>query len=273
MKIDYKLEIDKDEINAFFNGINKVVTNAVKNAVSSLNSKNKRSIFSSSEYIEGFNDRIESGVNSLSNGGTNGLGADPEIKSKSYSSVENKIKNEKEERQKRQDTLFGRTMFVELVRIWCKNFDIENAPQPDRFSHISRAFNQHSKEIFLYIRGVGGLTNAVRDAYGEIVNFEQGIINIENEGRRIAFNTNTRLIAENMCQVASQLIPELYQMLEYDKSIRNEKIGSKYYQIFKISDNTVADNNPNNVAANSEVLNDQDYVNPSYLNPSWSEQK
>lgn len=291
MKVKYKLKVDKGEISSFFNGISKVVrefSKGIKNSVGQFppidmpypypnGTGNQVGIGSDvdvdnldkyPDMPEHVKDEIRKRNSEKVNRKKNiVVGLDGSKTTVKDSEPKHLVEDTSVTKQKRQDTLFGRSLFLELARIWCKNFDIEGAPQPDRFSHISSAFNQHSKEIFMYMRSVGGLTESVRDVYAELINVDLDSVQNSNE-LRIPFLTNTRLIAENMCQVASQLVPELYEMLEYDKSKRTEKIGSKYFQCFIVSDNTVVDNNPSNLVV--EVPQDQDYMNPSYLNPSWS---
>lgn len=84
------------------------------------------------------------------------------------------------------DVLEGTYAFEALMRTWVVNFEVENAPQPDRYAAFLAAFTGYSGQVNAYIRSRGGLGGACVDTLART-----GIVapeDAEKIGKRIAVN-------------------------------------------------------------------------------------
>jgi hypothetical protein len=85
-----------------------------------------------------------------------------------------------------QDVLEGIYAFEALMRTWVVNFEVEDAPQPDRYSAFLACFTGYSAQVNAYIRSRGGLGGACIDTLART-----GIVapeDAERIGKRIALN-------------------------------------------------------------------------------------
>ena len=108
----------------------------------------------------------------------------------------------------------GKSFFQDFIDIWKKNWNDENADQPDRGDLLINTMNDFSLPIFKFIRSVGGLTHAVMHttppSSGNYADLD--------------YRRKCRLYAENIAQVSSILCPPLGEFLEYPFSLKT-KIG------------------------------------------------
>lgn len=84
------------------------------------------------------------------------------------------------------DVLEGTYAFEALMRTWVMNFEVEDAPQPDRYAAFLAAFTGYSGQVNAYIRSRGGLGGACVDTLART-----GIVAPEDAariGKRIAVN-------------------------------------------------------------------------------------
>jgi len=84
------------------------------------------------------------------------------------------------------DVLEGTYAFEALMRTWVTNFEVEDAPQPDRYAAFLAAFTGYSGQVNAYIRSRGGLGGACVDTLART-----GIVAPEDAariGKRIAVN-------------------------------------------------------------------------------------
>ena len=80
----------------------------------------------------------------------------------------------------------GTRAWAPVVRTWAQNFEVEEAPQPDRASSLMAVFNGHGRSATAYIRERGGLAGACIDTLAR-----EGIVapeHAESVGKRIALN-------------------------------------------------------------------------------------
>ena len=98
--------------------------------------------------------------------------------------------------------------------MWRKNFGIADAPQPDRVANLSVALNPF---VSVYLSQRDGLTHATREA---IYLLDGG----DPEAATWTLNAQqvreSRLVAENIAQVASFHAPEIAEQLEYAHKYR-----------------------------------------------------
>ena len=80
----------------------------------------------------------------------------------------------------------GMRAWTPVVRTWASNFEVEDAPQPDRPAALMAVFSFHSRGVMAYLRERGGLAGACIDtlARENIVAPEDA----EHVGRRMALN-------------------------------------------------------------------------------------
>jgi hypothetical protein len=80
----------------------------------------------------------------------------------------------------------GTRAWAPVVRTWAQNFEVEDAPQPDRAGSLMAVFNGHGRSATAYIRERGGLAGACIDtlARENIVAPDAA----ESIGKRIALN-------------------------------------------------------------------------------------
>ena len=80
----------------------------------------------------------------------------------------------------------GTHAWAPVVRTWASNFEVANAPQPDRAGALMAVFSAHSRAVAAYIRERGGLAGAVIDtlARENIVAPDTAAV----VGKRIALN-------------------------------------------------------------------------------------
>jgi hypothetical protein len=84
------------------------------------------------------------------------------------------------------EVLEGTYAFEALMRTWVTNFEVEDAPQPDRHAAFLAAFTGYSAQVNAYIRSRGGLGGACVDTLART-----GIVAPEDAariGKRIAVN-------------------------------------------------------------------------------------
>ena len=84
------------------------------------------------------------------------------------------------------DVLEGTYAFEALMRTWVTNFEVEDAPQPDRYAAFLACFTGYSGQVNAYIRSRGGLGGACVDTLART-----GIVAPEDAdkiGKRIAVN-------------------------------------------------------------------------------------
>jgi hypothetical protein len=84
------------------------------------------------------------------------------------------------------DVLEGTYAFEALMRTWVVNFEVEDAPQPDRYAAFLACFTGYSGQVNAYIRSRGGLGGACVDTLART-----GIVAPEDAdkiGKRIAVN-------------------------------------------------------------------------------------
>lgn len=82
--------------------------------------------------------------------------------------------------------LEGTYAFEALMRTWVTNFEVEDAPQPDRYAAFLACFTGYSGQVNAYIRSRGGLGGACVDTLART-----GIVAPEDAdkiGKRIAVN-------------------------------------------------------------------------------------
>jgi hypothetical protein len=97
----------------------------------------------------------------------------------------------------------GRDVFHKLVASWCSNFEVKDAPQPDRTSLLLAAFTGYGRVTSLYIREKGGLASAVIDGL-----LGQNLV-ASDEAVKLG-----KRIAGNMVQVATVMSIPLDGMME-----------------------------------------------------------
>jgi hypothetical protein len=102
----------------------------------------------------------------------------------------------------------GKTAWKMLIMEWRKGFGDATAEQPDRLTMLNRFRFLHNGAVLYYVKQMGGLTLATR----RLLAGELG----EDE-KSLAIRRESRLLAENITQVASQVWPELNDLLEYTK--------------------------------------------------------
>jgi len=91
-----------------------------------------------------------------------------------------------EEARMDPDVREGTYAFEALMRTWVVNFEVENAPQPDRYAAFLACFTGYSAQVNAYIRSRGGLGGACIDTLART-----GIVSPEDAeriGKRIAVN-------------------------------------------------------------------------------------
>lgn len=98
----------------------------------------------------------------------------------------------------------GGVAFYHLVTTWAQNFN-RKGKQPDRARAVAETMQEHGRDVFFFLRDVGGLTKAVRSVSPNLGKAE------------------SRLIAENMASVSSALGVGLSDYLEYDQETRSIK--------------------------------------------------
>ena len=93
----------------------------------------------------------------------------------------------------------GRVVFEDLVAMWLRNFQEEDATQPPRGDEVKRlSLCKDGQRLLHYILSVGGVTHAVCDVWPQSPD-----------------NSRIRYVAENITQVSSILFPEVAELLEY----------------------------------------------------------
>jgi hypothetical protein len=80
----------------------------------------------------------------------------------------------------------GTRAWVSVVRTWASNFEVEDAPQPDRASALMAVFSGYPRAVNAYIRERGGLAGACIDTLArENITAPDAA---EKIGRRMALN-------------------------------------------------------------------------------------
>ena len=139
---------------------------------------------------------------------------------KEIDKLNSKLETKREGYGTEEELQEGAMVFNSMCNSWAENFEelIKNPFSDDLPKQIDRALllkntvNNHSRTLFCYVRHCGGLTHAVLST-----------LNLENTNPSTHhFQKISRLIAENMAQVASLLCPPLSDFLEYPWSIENE---------------------------------------------------
>ena len=80
----------------------------------------------------------------------------------------------------------GMRAWTPVVRTWASNFEVEDAPQPDRPAALMAVFSFHSRSVMAYLRERGGLAGACIDTLAR-----ENIVAPEDAapvGRRMALN-------------------------------------------------------------------------------------
>lgn len=80
----------------------------------------------------------------------------------------------------------GASAWAPLMRTWAQNFEVEDAPQPDRAGALMAVFVGYPRSVEAYIRERGGLAGACIDTLAR-----EGIVTpdaAESIGKRIALN-------------------------------------------------------------------------------------
>lgn len=80
----------------------------------------------------------------------------------------------------------GASAWAPLMRTWAQNFEVEDAPQPDRAGALMAVFVGYPRSVEAYIRERGGLAGACVDTLAR-----EGIVTpdaAESTGKRIALN-------------------------------------------------------------------------------------
>jgi len=111
--------------------------------------------------------------------------------------------------EKRVKALHGKDQWIALVEVWRKNFGIADAPQPDRVANLTVALNPF---VAVYLSQRDGLTHATREA---IYLLDGGDPEAATWTLTAPQVRESRLLAENIAQVASFHAPEIAEQLEY----------------------------------------------------------
>ncbi len=106
--------------------------------------------------------------------------------------------------------LKGKEILADLINEWEVNFAEEEAEQPDRLQLMHNLGNDGRKSggVISYCMAVGGLTQAVH------------IIREENAAD--ADSDFSRIIAANICQLASLILPPLADLYEFSNPLTYE---------------------------------------------------
>lgn len=106
--------------------------------------------------------------------------------------------------------LRGKEILADLINEWEVNFAEEEAEQPDRLQLMHNLGNDGRKSgaVISYCMAVGGLTQAVH------------IIREENAAD--ADSDFSRIIAANICQLASLILPPLADLYEFSNPLTYE---------------------------------------------------
>jgi hypothetical protein len=107
----------------------------------------------------------------------------------------------------------GQERFTEFYKAWIENFDVLDAPQPDRAERTRELANDPlCYQVLRYVSSKGGLTHAV-DAHARqstVLSWDEGAFLTETELRAFVVK-----VATTMCQVSSILFPELADLYEH----------------------------------------------------------